>query len=137
MMRREFHSQRTTAILEVGGVLALCALFSSCGPTIRPSFDSPEPAARNAAIVKAAGAQDVAATPNLIRMLRSDDPSTRLLAIETLEQLHGTTMGYDSGDDPWKRAIAIRKWEGALRDGTLDSRRSDASVQSTEAAQRK
>lgn len=105
---------------QAGAFVALCAvLVASCGPTIKPSFDSPEPAARNAAIVEAAGKGEKSATPGLIRMLRSDDPCTRLLAIETLEQLHGTTYGFDSGADEWQRTAAIRRWEQALRAGEL------------------
>lgn len=104
----------------MGACLALCGvLVPSCGPTIRPSFDSPEPAARNAAIVQAAGKDDVSATPGLIRMLRSDDPCTRLLAIETLEQMHGKTFGYDSGGAEWERTAAVRRWEAALQAGEL------------------
>ncbi len=108
-----------------GAPCVLCA----CGPTVRPSFDSPEPAARNAAIVNAAGTGDRSATPGLIRMLRSDDPCTRLLAIETLEQLHGTTMGYDCGAEDWRRAVAIRRWEAARHSGELEADRK--SVQSS------
>ena len=48
-----------------------------------PSFRSDNPAARNAAIVNAAEARDTTALPDLVRMLESEEPSTRLLAFET------------------------------------------------------
>ncbi len=88
---------------------AVCPLVS-CGPTIRPSFDSPEPAARNAAIVAAARSGDRRAVPDLVRMLDSDDPATRLLAIRTLERLTGQTFGYDHAAERRDREPAVRRW---------------------------
>jgi HEAT repeat protein len=82
----------------------------ACGPTIHPSFDSPEPAARNAAIVRAADQGDRSAIPDLVRMLDSDDPATRLLAIRTLERLEGTTLGYDHAASIPDRDQAIARW---------------------------
>lgn len=87
----------------------VCPLVS-CGPTIRPSFDSPEPAARNAAIVAAARSGDRRAVPDLVRMLDSDDPATRLLAIRTLERLTGQTFGYDHAAESRDREPAVRRW---------------------------
>lgn len=84
-------------------------------PTAKPSFDSAEPAARNAAIVQAAQTGDRATIPNLVRMLASDDPATRVLAIRTLEQLTGTTNGFDATASDQVRAAGIQAWEGWLR----------------------
>jgi len=88
---------------------------SGCGPTIYPSFDSPEPAARNAAIVRAAGDQDQKAVADLVRMLESDDPATRLLAIVTLEGLTGERFGYEHGASELERRKSIEKWEAYLK----------------------
>jgi HEAT repeat protein len=90
-------------------LLTLLAL-PGCFPTTEPSFDSPEPAARNEAIVLAASRGDRAAVPDLVRMLDSDDAATRLLAIRTLDRLTGETFGYDYTDDRPERAAAIDRW---------------------------
>ena len=82
----------------------------ACGPTIRPSFDSPEPAARNAAIVRAASNRDKRATPELIRLLSSDDPATRLLSIAALERINATTHGYNYTDSEQQRNDSIKRW---------------------------
>lgn len=91
------------------GLMSL-GLLPACGPTIRPDFNSAEPAARNAAIVEAARANDKSRIPDLIRMLKSDDPATRLLAAETLESITGQTMGYDAEASEAEREAAIGRW---------------------------
>jgi hypothetical protein len=90
---------------------AVCWAVASCGPTIRPSFDSAEPAARNAAIVQAAGSGDQSAIPDLVRMLESDDPTTRVLAIRTLERLTGETMGYEAWASEVDRERGVEQWQ--------------------------
>ena len=89
-------------------------LLASCGPTITPDFDSPEPAARNAAIVKAAEHKDPAAVPDLVRMLDSDDPATRLLAIVALERITGETMGFDASGPEMDRRAAVDRWQARV-----------------------
>lgn len=86
-------------------------LLASCGPTIRPDFNSPEPAARNDAIVNAAATKDRAAVPDLVRMLESDDPATRCLAINALDAIVGERLGYDGADDEMTRKAAIARWK--------------------------
>lgn len=92
------------------GSLAMLAVLGSCRSRIEPSFDSPEPAARTTAVVRAAATGDRSAMPNLVRMLESDDPATRVLAIATLEQLTGERMGYDAEASELERGRAIRRW---------------------------
>jgi HEAT repeats len=88
------------------------ALFlTACGPTITADFDSPEPAARNAAIIKAVETHDASAVPDLVRMLDSDDPATRLLAINALERITGQTMGYDHAAPERDRREATERWQ--------------------------
>jgi HEAT repeat protein len=84
--------------------------LAACGPTVDPSFDSPEPAARNAAIVEAVRTEDRSAVPDLVRMLESDDPATRVLAIRALERLTGRTLDYEATADELARAGAVRRW---------------------------
>lgn len=95
-------------------VVLLPCMLAGCGDAIKPSFDSPEPAARNAAIVEAASEGDHEAIPDLVRMLESDDPATRLLAITTLERLTGETHGYVARDKPSVRHDAVVRWQRAL-----------------------
>jgi len=91
-------------------ILAPLATLSACGPAIRPDFNSPEPAARNAAIVIAGDARTPSAVPDLVRMLDSDDPATRLLAIQALERITGERLGYDPAAPPALRREAVLRW---------------------------
>ena len=84
---------------------------TACGPTITADFDSAEPAARNAAIVEAASKNDQAAVPDLVRMLDSDDPATRLLAINALEKITGERLGYEYTAPEHERAKAADRWQ--------------------------
>ncbi len=90
--------------------LGVCAPLVACGPGTIPSFYSDNPASRNAAIVDAAAAADDASIPNLVRMLDSEEPSTRFLAIQTLERLTGETFGYDYGWNESERREAVSRW---------------------------
>lgn len=92
-----------------GFILLLCV--GACGPTIRADFNSPEPAARNAAIVQAAAGRDASATPDLVRMLDSDDPATRLLAIDALERITGERLGYEHAAGEHEREEAVARWQ--------------------------
>jgi len=90
--------------------LFLIVPLAACGPGTIPSFRSDNPAARNAAIVNAAEARDTTALPDLVRMLESEEPSTRLLAFEALRRLTGETLGYDCAADEPERRAAVLRW---------------------------
>ena len=92
-------------------VVVFAALLPACGPTPPRTFDSPEPAARIDAIVDAAATEDKASVPGLVRMLESDDPATRLVAIRTLERMTGTTLGYDHAANQMDRDEAVVRWD--------------------------
>ncbi len=96
--------------------LTLIAL-ASCGPTIRADFNSPEPAARNSAIVNAARTRDHHAVPDLVRMLDSDDAATRLLAIDALERITGERLGYEYQAQERDREKAIERWQQWVQSG--------------------
>lgn len=98
--------------------MVLTLFAAACGPTVHPSFDSPEPAARNAAIVRAADTKDTHAVASLVRMLDSDDPVTRMLAIDALERITGERLGYYHDDPPAERDAAAERWAARLREGT-------------------
>lgn len=101
-----------TSACFAGAPLAISLLIFGCAK-VTPSFDSPEPAARNVAIVNAAAKQDKNAVPDLVRMLESDDPATRLLAIASLERIVGDRKGYDDALPPDEREAAIARWRAA------------------------
>lgn len=61
--------------------------------------------------MSAARARDASSVPDLIRMLGSDDPGERLVAIRTLERLTGTDRGYDHAASEAARREAVRRWE--------------------------
>lgn len=93
--------------------------MGGCTP-IPKGFDSPEPAARIEAAVEAARTGDTGAIPDLIGLLDSDDPATRLVAIRSLERLTGETLGYDHAAAEPEREAAIGRWvewERARADG--------------------
>lgn len=96
---------RSARCLWVGGL----ALVGGCTP-IPKGFDSPEPAARIEAAVDAADRGDRSAIPQLIGLLDSDDPATRLVAIRSLERLTGQTLGYDHAAPEADREPAIARW---------------------------
>jgi HEAT repeat protein len=99
--------------VRIGATVALVLLLASgaTGCASAPAdFNSPEPAARNAAIVRAAQTKDQTAIPDLVRMLESDDPTTRVLAIRTLERLTGQTLGYHPQADEQSRKKAVADW---------------------------
>jgi hypothetical protein len=50
-------------------------------------------------------------------MLESDDPTTRVLALRTLERLTGETMGYDPHAEPFEREDAVARWSDYARGG--------------------
>ena len=123
--RSAYHPAMTTQTLvawcgvlaRVAGVLVavmMAMLAGGCRQSVKPTFDSPEPAARNAAIVHAASSNDQTAIPDLVRLLESDDPATRLLAITTLERLTGETHGYIARDRSSNRAVAVKAWQDAI-----------------------
>lgn len=108
-------SARVCGALSAAGAAALLALLlAGCTPSMPKGFDSPEPAARNQAIVDAARSGDRSTRSDLVRMLDSDDATTRLLAITTLEQMEGTTLGYDYAASEPERDRAIDAWKARL-----------------------
>lgn len=48
-------------------------------------------------------------------MLASDDPATRLLAIEALDRVTGERLGYDAADPPERRRETLNRWAAWVR----------------------
>ncbi len=99
-------SRLERSIPVVVGVFAL----TGCGAPEAASFDSREPGARLEASFRAVDSGDQRSTDELIRMLSSDDPAERLVAIRSLERLTGQTLGYDHAGAEDDRAEAIDRW---------------------------
>lgn len=98
---------RALSILSVASLLGVAV---GCRPGKVSGFDSPQPAARIDAILDAARSGDRSAIPELIAMLDSDDPLTRLLAIQTLEDMTGQTLGYEQSASEFERSEAVGRW---------------------------
>jgi HEAT repeat protein len=60
--------------------------------------------------MQAAHDRDQSAIPHLIESLDSDDSAVRLMAIGTLEELTGQTLGYRHEDPLWRRQQAVDRW---------------------------
>lgn len=73
-------------------------------------FASADPGARLDAAVDAAARKDRSSIPELIKLLDSDDPAARLVAINTLHRLTGTTNGYDYAAPEAERREAVDRW---------------------------
>lgn len=96
-------------------MIAACAVG---GCISRPQgFDSADPAARLEAISRAASERDTSAIPDLVRLLRSDDPLVRFAASEALTDLTGEDMGYRHEAPEWQREQAVRRWEAWVEAG--------------------
>ncbi len=89
--------------------VGVVGFFGGCTP-IPKGFDSPEPAARIEAALEAADRGDRGAIPDLIGLLDSDDPATRMVGILALERLTGETLGYDYAAAEGEREAAVARW---------------------------
>jgi HEAT repeat protein len=95
--------------LVIAGVGAVAMTATGCRQVPR-GFDSPEPGERVFAVTEAARARDQEAIPQLITLLRSDDPLVRMTTIRTLELLTGETLGYDHAGPEAERERALQRW---------------------------
>jgi HEAT repeat protein len=109
MLRGSDSHFRLDVLGPFGAVVILAIGMAGCAGA-PPDFNSPEPAARNAAIVRAAREKDSKAVPDLIRLLESDDPTTRVLAIRALERITGQTHGYHPEANEGERKRAVESW---------------------------
>lgn len=76
----------------------------------RPSFESPTPKGRAAAVAQAASDGNQEAIPDLIKALDDSDPVVRSWAIRGLEDLTGRTFGYDPFAPQGLRDEAVARW---------------------------
>lgn len=92
-------------------MLVGCAALCGCSlPGQRADFASTDPAERTLAVGQAAESDDPEMIPSLIRLLESEDPAERMLAIRALEKRTGQTLGYDHADAEARRTEAVQRW---------------------------
>lgn len=104
------HALASLRTLHAPPFLILPCLLACHTPPIENSFDSPDPAAQLPAILQSAKAPDPSDIPQLVRLLQSEDPAVRFLAIDALDTITGQTLGYRAWDTPPERAAAVERW---------------------------
>lgn len=112
-------------------VIAGAASLGGCTPrTSDGGFDSDDPGAQLYAIRRAGNAGDRNAIPHLIQALDSDDIAVRLYAINALERIAGTRLGYVYYAPQNERTESIDRWSQAYESGELaPTRAADANVE--------
>ncbi len=96
----------------------LVATLAGCVP-IPTGFDSSVPGARIDASVRAANEQDAKAIPDLIALLDSEDPATRLIASNAIEWIIGRPIDFDHGGMWAERQAAIARLQEEYEQGRL------------------
>ena len=92
-------------------LLASSAALAACtAPAREARFDSIDPSERSAAAAVAASERDRDAVPDLIVMLESSDPASRMVAIAALERITGERLGYSATDERADRNAAVDRW---------------------------
>ncbi len=106
--------RRATALGWVAVVLAGCA---AAPPSRLGGFDSDNPASKLYAIVRAGQAADRSKVVNLVEQLENDDPLVRMMAINALERITGTRMGFNPYAPLPDRLTATQAWAQAVNEG--------------------
>lgn len=103
----------------LGATLTLCALAGCAGSTDRrpvtAGLQSPVVDDRIAAIIRAGQTRDSSAVPLLVERLEDRCEAAGLFAIEALERITGTRLGYNYYDPPAERSLAVARWRQWLR----------------------
>ncbi len=112
-------------------VIAGAASIVGCTPrTSDGGFDSDDPGSQLYAIRRAGNQGDRDAIPHLIQSLDSDDIAVRLYAINALERITGTRLGYVYYAPQNERTKSIERWSDAYDSGELSpSRAADAKAE--------
>lgn len=94
---------------------ALVLALPGCGPGLKPDFEAGFARQREMAIVEEVRKGSAADLKSIVRMLDASEPSTRMIAIDGLERLTGTTLGFDPFGTPMEREQAIQRWQDRLK----------------------
>ncbi len=102
-------------------LITLCLVVSvgtgCASPTTGSGLNADDPATKLGAIVRAGQQRDRSAIPDLVEQLDSDDDAVRMLAINALERITGTRMGYNPYATASKRRPAVDRWIESVRQG--------------------
>ena len=113
----------TVAVYGCLGALSLCA-----GCTPHYDLKDPDPASKIPAMKREAQRGDKRDLALLVNDLESDDPAVRLYAIQTLEHLTGSRLGYDYYADDASREQAVARWRDWLAAQGITSTRPSTSA---------
>ncbi len=102
--------------------VAAALIASGCsGPrATEGGFDSDNPAAKLYAIHDAGETRDRDTIPHLVEALGDDDPAVRMMAIEALDRVTGTRLGYNPYATLPERRIAEKRWVRAVEAGEFN-----------------
>ena len=93
-------------------------LSTGCqGPASQPAhLHAADPASKVYAIIEAGRTKDRSSIPALVEQLESGDPLVRVMAIQALEHITGTRLGYNPYDSVVDRQPAMKRWVEAVRE---------------------
>ena len=81
-------------------------------------LQSADPRQRARAVVAAGERRDAGPVPLLVDRLEDEDPAVRFYAIQALRKITGKDLGYAYYAPADERALAVRRWRAAVRNGT-------------------
>ena len=98
--------------------VAIILMLAGCGVFGRKftlsDLKSPDLRVRIVAIKWAGDNKMSAAVPQLVDSLQDEDKSVRFYSIGALRRITGTDHGYDYKADPYRRALAVKRWREFL-----------------------
>ena len=73
------------------------------------------------AVQQAGDTRDRTKIPALVDRLNSDDPAVRMMAINALDRITGTRLGYNPYASAAQRTVAVERWAEAVRNGQFST----------------
>ena len=100
-------------------VFVVLPVLAGCRPppAREGGFYSDNPASRLYAIRRAGEQRDAGAIRPLVELLDDDDPAVRMFAIQALDRITGTRLGYDAYAPLGDRREAVDRWVAAVKSG--------------------
>lgn len=114
-------------ILQFCVSVALTAPAVGCAGSVRDQIQSPDPAARVRAIIKATQWCDRKAIPLIVDRLEDEDEAVRTMANMALKKLTGQDFGYRAYDSIARRQRSVATWRQWLRERRISGGKNPAS----------